>query len=97
MSDTELVAVKFLKQWRAYNKDDVAGFDEGVAKKLVDGGVAEYHKVGKAAAPRAPQPSKAAAKEVNKPAASAAPANTDAAAAGEAGQQGGAGDEDFRP
>ena len=47
MSDTKLIAVKFLKQWRAYTKGDIAGFDEPTAKKLVEGGVVEYHSTGK--------------------------------------------------
>lgn len=41
MSTAEKLIVKFLKGWRGYNTDEVAGFDPDVAKALVDGGVAE--------------------------------------------------------
>lgn len=42
MSKTNNIAVRFLKRWRAYNPDEVAGFEPEVAEKLVDGGAAEY-------------------------------------------------------
>lgn len=94
MSDTELTAVKFLKQWRAYNKGDIAGFDEAVAKKLVDGEVAEIHKAGKNNA-RNPQPAKAStgketAKTQPAPAVDAAPSSGPEAA-------GNPSEDDFRP
>lgn len=97
MSDTELTAVKFLKQWRAYNKGDIAGFEEAVAKKLVDGEVAEFHKAGKSSA-RTQQPAAASGKAASKDAAKtqttavvdAAPqSGTDAAAQ--------AGEDNYRP
>lgn len=46
----ERVVVKFAQSWRGYSKGECAGFDEVQAKALVDGGVAELAKGGKAAA-----------------------------------------------
>lgn len=40
-----LVAVKFLRPFANYNKDEIAGFHPERAKAMVDGKVAEYHKV----------------------------------------------------
>ena len=45
--------VRFLKSWRGYSKDEVAGFSQDEAQRLVDGEVAEL--VGKAKAK--PKPS----------------------------------------
>lgn len=41
------VIVQFTRAWRHYNPKECAGFDPLTAEKLVDGGVAEYHKVRK--------------------------------------------------
>lgn len=92
MSDSKLTAVKFLKQWRAYTKGDIAGFEEAVAKKLVDGGVADYCSTGKAGRQQSAKAS--APKEPQK----AAPADTSAAAAdGASGANGAADGENYRP
>ncbi len=45
MSKEDNVAVKFVKSWRGYNPEEVAGFPADQAKKLIDGGVAEKHGV----------------------------------------------------
>ncbi|WP_236200716.1 hypothetical protein [Pseudomonas pseudonitroreducens] len=45
------VPVRFLKAWRTYFTNDVAGFDKDRAEELVEGGVAEY---ASEAAPAAP-------------------------------------------
>lgn len=90
MSDNKLTAVKFLKQWRAYTKGDIAGFEEAVAKKLVDGGVVDYYSTGKAG--RQQSAKAVAPKEPQK----TAPADNAGPAAIE-GANGAAGGEDFRP
>ena len=90
MNDTELTAVKFLKHWRAYNKGDVAGFDEAVAKKLVDGEVAEYHKSTKSAGRTQQQAKASTAKDATKAQATAAPVDPGPGAGEGTG-------EDFRP
>lgn len=45
MSKEDNVAVKFVKSWRGYNPEEVAGFPADQAQKLFDGGVAEKHGV----------------------------------------------------
>ena len=41
MSTAKKTAVKFLKGWRGYNTDEIAGFEDSVARRLVKEGVAE--------------------------------------------------------
>lgn len=50
MSKQDNVAVQFLKSWRGYNKDEIAGFPADQAEALVKGKVAELHATGKKAA-----------------------------------------------
>ncbi|ABM32207.1 hypothetical protein QRO08_16665 [Paracidovorax citrulli] len=38
---TKKMIVRFVKGWRGYNAGEVAGFEAGEAKKLIDGEVAE--------------------------------------------------------
>lgn len=45
------VPVRFLKAWRTYFTNDVAGFDKERAEELVEGGVAEYASESASAAP----------------------------------------------
>ncbi|NMZ72969.1 hypothetical protein HBO32_07650 [Pseudomonas nitroreducens] len=45
------VPVRFLKGWRTYFTNDVAGFDKERAEELVEGGVAEYASEAASAAP----------------------------------------------
>lgn len=45
---SEKIPVRFVKPWRSFFKDDVAGFPGDVAEELVGGGVAEYHAPGAA-------------------------------------------------
>lgn len=47
----KLIGVVFLKDWRSYNKDEIAGFDEDTAEALVEAEVAEYQKAEKTADP----------------------------------------------
>lgn len=47
MSKQDNVAVQFLKTWRGYNKDEVAGFPAEQAEALVKGKVAESYSSGK--------------------------------------------------
>lgn len=37
------IPVQFLKSWRGYSKDEIAGFDQGDAQRLVDSDVAEFY------------------------------------------------------
>ncbi|MDF2076630.1 hypothetical protein P2Q70_18760 [Pseudomonas mendocina] len=46
----EKVLVLFTQSWRGYSKGEKACFDDGQAKALVDGKVAELVKAGKASA-----------------------------------------------
>jgi len=39
------VIVKFVKNYAPYLEGEIAGFEEEVAKKLIDGGVAVVYKV----------------------------------------------------
>ena len=71
--------VKFLKSWRGYSKDEVAGFSQDDAQRLVDGEVAEL--VGKA-------------KAKNKPNAASGGSAGAAQGAGSGDGQGGAADDD---
>lgn len=57
---SEKIPVRFVKPWRAFFKGDVAGFPDDVADELVDGGVAEYHKVRTTAGPAESQQRSAA-------------------------------------
>jgi len=101
----ERVVVKFKQSWRGYSKGEPAGFDADQAQALVDGGVAELSKGGKALAkPAASKP--ATGKAGGKPAGVNAPA-----AGGDEGQdqsggegqdaggtdQSGAGDDEPKP
>lgn len=45
--DQELTGVIFLKDWRSYNKGEIAGFDEATAEALVDAEIAKYQKAEK--------------------------------------------------
>lgn len=49
---SENIPVRFVKPWRSFFKDDVAGFPGDVAEELVTGGAAVYHDAN--AAPAAP-------------------------------------------
>lgn len=73
MSKNNLVAVRFVKRWRGYNPDEVAGFEPEVAEQLVDGGAAEYP--GKGAAKRAAKTADSKKPEGEGPAAAPAPAD----------------------
>lgn len=89
MSEKNNVAVKFVKSWRGYNPEEVAGFPADQAQKLIEGGVAEKH--GGAATGRGT--ARAAANGGGGGRGKAAPAADDSAAAAKGSQQGGSGGE----
>lgn len=78
---SEKKPVRFVKPWRSFFKDDVAGFPADVADELVDGGVAEYHNGGSAEGEQpAPRAARSRGKGVDaaKKGAAAAPVATNA-------------------
>ena len=58
MSTAKNVIVKFRKGWRGYNAGETAGFEEEVARVLVDGEVAEYADGKARAKPKREKPEK---------------------------------------
>lgn len=63
MSDK--VVVRFLKAWRGYSADELAGFDAAVAKGLKAKGFAEAYEGG--GAPSKPKPARASTVKVRAP------------------------------
>lgn len=66
---SEKIPVRFVKSWRSFFKDDVAGFPDDVATELVDGGVAVH--LGASAAPGEDLPTSRASRSRGKGGASA--------------------------
>lgn len=95
MSDK--VVVRFLKAWRGYSADELAGFDSDVVEGLKSKGFAEVYekpKAGKASSPKA-----SSGKNAGEPGAATSPAEpSTAASTGAEGSEGNAGaDDDAKP
>jgi hypothetical protein len=87
------IVVRFLKAWRGYSAEELAGFDEEVAEGLKSKGFAEAYekpKAGKTAAAKTN-----ASKNAVEPGAANSPADTsDAAPNGAEGSEGNTGTDD---
>ena len=87
MSDK--VVVRFLKAWRGYSADELAGFDEEVAEGLKSKGFAEVYEGDNSAAGKS-KTGKPGAKSANKPGAGAPSRSTDTPPTGTGDGEGGA-------
>lgn len=92
MSDK--IVVRFLKAWRGYSVDELAGFDPAVVEGLESKGFAEvYERAG--ASPKAKAPKKNAQKQADKtPAGAGGEKDLAGGTGGEGGEGGEGGDDD---